>query len=135
MSPDTQQNLFYTLYFLIQHNFIALTYSIAIILITFHILWKPTRGKILILWGFIILLFAFEYSKHILEPLREQTIQSLITERQSIRIEYYIDKFLIKIVPLGLPIFGWMLISIGFFFDSLFLLIKKIFTNKAQRIH
>lgn len=119
MSPDTQQNLFYTIFFIIQHNALALIYISAIVFVTGHALWKPNRGKILMLWGFIILLFTFEYSKHILEPLKEQTIQSLITERESVRIEFYITKFLTKIVPFGLPILGWMLVGIGIFFDRI----------------
>jgi len=119
MSPDTQQNLFYTILFIIQHNALALTYTTAIVFTTGHMFWKPTRGKILILWGFIILLFAFEYSKHILEPLKEQTIQSLITKRESVRIEFYITKFLTRIVPFALPIVGWMLVGMGIFFDPL----------------
>ncbi|PIZ64728.1 hypothetical protein CO051_06100 [Candidatus Roizmanbacteria bacterium CG_4_9_14_0_2_um_filter_39_13] len=125
MSPDTQQNIFYTAYFIITHNALAFVYSAGILFVTTHMLWRPKRGKVLILWGLIILLFAFEYSKHILEPLRQQTIQSLITERESVRIEFYINKFLTKIVPFGLPIFGWFLIGIGFYFDTLFSKVRK----------
>jgi len=51
--------------------------------------------------------------------LREQTIQSLITERESVRIEFYITKFLTRIVPFALPIFGWMLVGMGIFFEPL----------------
>jgi len=132
MSPDTQQNLFYTILFIIQHNALALVYTTAIIFITGHMLWKPTRGKILILWGFIVLLFAFEYSKHILEPLKEQTIQSLITERESIRIEFYVTKFLTRIVPFALPIFGWVLIGMGVFFDPLRNRCMKYYRNNIK---
>lgn len=101
------------------HNYEAIFYALAIGTVTLWALYKPTRGKILMMWGFIILLFAFEYEKHILEPLRQQTIGSLITERESVRIEYVINKFFTKAVPLGLPILGWMLVIGGAFFDRL----------------
>lgn len=131
MSPDTQQNLFYSIFFLFIHNVLAIAYVVAIFLVTIHVLWRPKRGKILILWGLIILLFIFEYEKHMLEPLRQQTIQSLITERESVRIEFYINKFLTKIVPFGLPIFGWILISVGLFFDILYKKVQRFITFKC----
>ena len=119
IAPDTQQNIFYTLYFIILHNFEAILYSIGIVISLLLALYRPTRGKILAMWGFIILLFAFEYDKHIAESLTQQTLNSLITERQSLRIEYYITKILTKAVPFALPVLGWLLVVVGIFFDKI----------------
>lgn len=105
-------------------------YVVGIFSMTLWALYRPTRGKIIIMWGFVILLFSFEYSKHILEPLKEQTIQSLITERESIRIEYYITKILTRVVPFGLPILGWMLIGIGAFFDRIYAYVRNIWLHR-----
>lgn len=124
MAPDTQQNLFYTIYFLISHNAEALFYALCIFTTTLYALYKPTRGKIILMWGFIILLFAFEYNKHILEPLRQQFINSLITERQSFRIEYTINYILVRVLPKGLPVLGWSLVILGIFFDKILVVIK-----------
>jgi len=120
ISPDTQQNIFYTIYFMLTHNALAVVYSLGIVISTCLLFYKPQRGRVLILWGFIILLFAFEYDKHILDSLKEQTINSLITERESVRIEYYVTKILTKAVPFVLPILGWMLIIVGVFFDRIY---------------
>ncbi|QQS43829.1 hypothetical protein IPM65_06880 [Candidatus Roizmanbacteria bacterium] len=128
IAPDTQQNLLYTIYFILIHNFEAILYSVGIIIALIISLYKPSRGKILIMWGFIILLFAFEYDKHILEPLRQQTIGSLITERQSFRIEHTINYVTMRVLPKALPFFGWMLVIGGIFFDKI---IKAI----QQRLH
>ncbi|MDA1316653.1 MAG: hypothetical protein O3B87_01360 [bacterium] len=130
IAPDTQQNILYTLYFILIHNFEAMLYVVGIFSMTLWALYRPTRGKIIIMWGFVILLFSFEYSKHILEPLKEQTIQSLITERESIRIEYYITKILTRVVPFGLPILGWMLIGIGAFFDRIYAYVRNIWLHR-----
>src|SRR3989338_11337040 len=112
-APDTQQNILYTAYFIGLHNFEAVLYSTGIIFTTLWMLYKPSRAKILILWGFIFLLFSFEYKKHIVEGLTEQTINSLITERQSYRIERYVNVTLNKLLPLALPLAGWILIVGG----------------------
>ncbi len=113
IAPDTQQNLVYTFYFILLHNFEPLLYSIGILLMTLWMFYKPSRAKFLVLLGLIVLLFAFEYKKHILEGLVEQTTNSLITERQSWRLERYINIILAKLVPLVLPLFGWGLIISG----------------------
>ena len=101
------------IYFIILHNAEAILYALGIISATLWLFYKPSRGKLMILWGFIILLFAFEYKKHIVEGLRDQTVNSLITERASWRIERYIDIVIVKLAPLALPIFGWLLIIGG----------------------
>ncbi len=113
IAPDTQQNIVYTFYFILLHNFEPLLYSIGILAITLWMFYKPSRAKFLVLLGLIVLLFAFEYKKHILEGLVEQTTNSLITERQSWRLERYINIILAKLVPLVLPLFGWGLIIAG----------------------
>lgn len=113
IAPDTQQNLMYAVYFMITHNIEAIFYAAGVIIMLIWTLYKPTRWKILIMWGFIILLFSFQYKKHILDALVEQTRNSLITERQSWRLERYINIILAKLVPFALPLFGWFLITAG----------------------
>lgn len=113
IAPDTQQNIIYTAYFILLHNFEAILYSFGILVMVLWILYKPSRAKFLIFLGFVILLFAFEYKKHILEGLVEQTRNSLITERQSWRLERYINIILARLVPLVLPLVGWFLIISG----------------------
>lgn len=113
IAPDTQQNIMYTVYFMLLHNFEAMLYSLGIFIMTLWMLYRPSRAKFLIFLGFVILLFAFEYKKHILEGLVEQTRNSLITERQSWRLERYINIILAKLVPLALPLLGWFLIIAG----------------------
>lgn len=132
MAPDTTQNLFYTIYFMILHNAEAIFYLLAIIFFTLLALYKPTRSKIITMWGFIILLFAFEYNKHILEPLRIQFINSIITERPSFRIEYTINLILVRILPTGLPTIGWCLVISGIFFDKILRYIKIRFLNRKK---
>lgn len=132
IAPDTQQNLMYTAYFILLHNFEAILYSIGIVGALALALYKPTRGKILIMVGFIVLLFAFEYDKHILEPLRQQTIGSLITERQSFRIEHTINYVTMRVLPKILPFFGWVLVIGGIFFDRILTYIQKRLHHKDQ---
>lgn len=113
IAPDTQQNIIYTVFFILTHNFEAILYSLGIVVMMLWMLYKPSRAKFLVFLGFIVLLFAFEYKKHIVEGLVEQTRNSLITERQSWRLERYLSIILEKLVPLVLPLFGWFLIITG----------------------
>src|SRR3990172_6050158 len=100
MSPDLKQNIFYTVFFIFLHNFSAIFYFTGIVISAILLLIKPTRWKALLLFGFIILLFAFEYKKHIVEPLKQQTLNSLITVRQHYKTERVVNIVLVKALPL-----------------------------------
>lgn len=113
MAADTQQNLFYALYFTITHNMEAIVYLGCMMLACGIALIKPTRAMILIMLGFGLLLFGFQYNKHILEPLKQQTTQALITERQSTRTQMAIDLTLAKFLPMAFPLAGWGSITLG----------------------
>ena len=114
MSPDLKQNIFYTVFFIFLHNFSAIFYFTGIVISSILLLIKPTRWKTLLLFGFIILLFAFEYKKHIVEPLKQQTLNSLITVRQHYKTERVVNIVLVKALPLLLPLSGWSLVIFGF---------------------
>ncbi|MEI7652655.1 MAG: hypothetical protein WCJ70_00045 [bacterium] len=113
MSPDTQQNFLYTIYFLLLHNWQPMLYFGGLCWYFFRAFMHPTRGKILLLGGFALLLFSFEYSKHIEDSLVEQTRNSLITERQSARVERVIHLVLSRAIPIGGPIIGWVIVASG----------------------
>lgn len=113
MAPDTAQNVVYTIYFMLLHNFWALLYFAGILIGIGLSFWKPSRSFILIMLGFMTLLFAFEYTKHILEPLKEQTTNSLVTVRESPRIERVVHLVTARFIPIGLPILGWMMVISG----------------------
>jgi hypothetical protein len=81
---------------------------------------KPTRAMILIMLGFGLLLFGFQYNKHILIPLKQQTESALITERQSHRTQRAIDLTLARVLPLAFPLAGWSSIVFGFLIGVLF---------------
>ena len=106
ISPDTQQNILYALYFLILHNYIAIGFTSGLAITTIMGLLHPSRGRILLMIGFALLLLSFEYSKHIQDPLLEQTKQSLITERYSSRLERVITLSVSKGAPFALTVGG-----------------------------
>ncbi|MBP9798346.1 hypothetical protein KBC70_04345 [Candidatus Woesebacteria bacterium] len=102
LTPDIEQALehFFKLTFL--HN----AYPIGLLLICIISLalaiHKPTRAKLLIFSSALLLLVHFEYLKHILEPLKAQTLLTVTTETPRYRFVWFVDKFLTKILPVGL---------------------------------
>jgi Na+/glutamate symporter len=125
MSPDTQQNILYALFFLVLHNFVAIAYASGLAIATIIALLKPTRGRILLMVGFSLLLLSFEYAKHIQDPLLEQTKQSLITERYSSRLERVITLTIGRVAPYTLTVGGVTGICIGGFLEVYALKRKK----------
>ncbi len=114
-TSDLQQNVFYTVYFTVTHNLPVFIYGTGIGISALFAIVRPKRSYVMFLLGFIILLFAFEYQKHILESLKEQTINALITVQEHNLVRRVINIVLIKLLPLGMPLAGWSLIIGGIF--------------------
>src|SRR4030042_1027708 len=91
VSPDLSQNIIVTLYLLFSHNFEAFAYLTGLIISITLSIYRPSRFTTFCFLGFAILLFSFEYDKHIIVGLREQTIQSLITINPHYRLQRIIN--------------------------------------------
>jgi hypothetical protein len=113
MPADLKQNIFYAGLFIFMHNFAAIFYGIGIVFSALLLFIRPSRWGILFLFGFIILLFGFEYNKHIVEPLKEQTLNSLITIQEHNKVRRMVNLVLVKGLPRGLPLLGWTLVAGG----------------------
>lgn len=111
ITPDLKQNLLYTVFFTVAHNLPALFFSAGILFAAVLSVLKPTRKSVLLLIGFIILLFGFEYEKHILEGLREQTLNALITVQEHNKVRRVVNLVLVKALPVLLPAAGWVLVG------------------------
>ncbi|OGG06244.1 hypothetical protein A3D05_03715 [Candidatus Gottesmanbacteria bacterium RIFCSPHIGHO2_02_FULL_40_24] len=110
MAPDLRQNIIVTLYLLFSHNYIAFAYFTGIILGIILSIWKPSRFSVFILLGFAVLLFSYEYDKHIIAGLREQTLQSIITVTPHFRFQRLINLFISEILPVVFYVSGWGLV-------------------------
>lgn len=127
ITPELSQNIFYTVYFTILHNYLAMFYAAGIVVAVIISIIKPSRKSVLLLLGFIILLFAFEYGKHIEDGLREQTMNSLITIQEHNKVRRIVNIVTLKLLPLGLPVLGWVLVG-----TSLYLYAKPHLAKKTQ---
>lgn len=113
LTPELKQNIFYTVYFTVTHNVPVFVYGTGILVSAVLAILKPKRSYVLFLLGFIILLFAFEYQKHIVDGLKEQTINALITIQEHNLVRRIINIVLIKLLPLVMPVVGWTFIILG----------------------
>jgi hypothetical protein len=113
ITPDLKQNIMYTIYFTVIHNVPVFVYGIGILLAAVFAILRPSRSYVFFLLGFILLLFAFEYQKHILDGLKEQTINALITIQEHNKVRRIINILLIKILPFLMPVVGWGLVIAG----------------------
>ena len=63
--------------------------------------------------GFALLTFSFEYDKHIVDGLREQTLNSLITVNQHYTLQKYINIVLGVLGPIVLYVVGWFFVFVA----------------------
>ncbi len=115
LTPDIEQALehFFTLTFL--HNAYPIGLLVICIVSLGMAIHKPTRSKLLIFSGALLLLIHFEYLKHILEPLKAQTLLTVTTETPRYRFVWFVDKFLAKILPTLLLLGGIGSASMGIY--------------------
>lgn len=107
MAPDLQQNVIITFYLLFSHNYEAFAFFVGILIGVILAFYRPSRFALLILLGFAILLFSFEYDKHIIVGLREQTLKSLITTTPHFKVARIVNLLLSDIMPILLYVAGW----------------------------
>lgn len=113
ITPDLKQNILLTIYLTIADNFFAVLYGAGIIVSAFLAIRKPSRYAVFLLLGFILLLFGFEYQKHILEGLKDQTINALITVQEHNKVRRLVNIVLVKAAPILIPLFGWIFVIVG----------------------
>lgn len=110
ITPDLQQNILITIYLLFSHNYEAFAYFIGLILGIILAIYKPSRFSTFVLLGFAILLFSFEYDKHIINSFREQTMKSLITVTPHYKVSHIINLVITELLPILFYVLGWIFI-------------------------
>lgn len=110
ITPDLTQNVIITVYLLFAHNYIAFAYFTGVIIGIILSLYRPSRFNTLILLGFAVLLFSFEYDKHIIDAFRTQTLNSLITVTPHYKLTKLINLIISELFPIFFYIAGWALI-------------------------
>ena len=97
-----------TLYLTFSHNQLVIAYVAGVVISAFMAFKKPSRFYLMLLLGFAILAFNFEYDKHIIDGLREQTLNAIVTDPgKHFRAQRFISLVITELVPVGLYILGW----------------------------
>ena len=119
VTPDLQQSIIHTIYALFIHNYIVFAYFFGFLLSVFVSVKKPSRFSVLLMLGFAVLTFSFEYDKHIIEGLRQQTLQSLTTAEPHLRFQRGISVLITEVFPVVFYLLGWGLIFVAFVTEGL----------------
>ena len=112
-SSDLQQSLITTIYSLFSHNYEAAAYFTGMIIGIILLIRRPSRFATFIMLGFAVLLFQFEYDKHIISALRDQTLTSLATAKPHLRFQRIVSVIITELMPIILYIAGWGMIYIS----------------------
>ena len=107
VTPDIEQALSHFLSLTALHNAYPLVLAGVMAITLAAALHKPKRSYLLIFLGTALLLFHFEYLKHILGPLEQQTLITLTTETPRYRFVWFVQKSLTRGLPLLLLLAGW----------------------------
>jgi hypothetical protein len=110
VTPDLSSNIIHTIYLTFAHNDVLFAYLVGLVIAVVMALKRPSRFATLLILGFAVLAFSFEYDKHIIVGLRDQTIGSLITEKPHFKVQKFTDELISEIMPIVFYIGGWAII-------------------------
>lgn len=111
--PDLTANLIHALYNLFTHNYILLAYLMGLLVSIAVAIKKPSRFALLLVLGFTVLAFSFEYDKHIAEGLRLQTLESVVAGQGHDRAEKWINLVTSELLPVFFYVGGWVLVYLA----------------------
>jgi hypothetical protein len=80
-------------------------------------MWKPRRILSLFLMSFILLELRFQYLKHIVDPLYDQTVGAMLQGGTFFRTRKLLDILLNDLIPMLLYLGGWGGLLAGIFFS------------------
>ena len=102
-----KQSLFNTAFLTFAHNQYAIAFFCGALIALGLLIYKPSRFATFLLVGFLTLLIGFEYDKHILEGLQNQTLDSLSLENDDAGFRSILVGTFQKLLPLGFFAIGW----------------------------
>lgn len=105
------------IYFTFLHNADAIAYVIGIFVCFFILMVHPKRTVSLFLLGFILLELRFQYLKHIVDPLYDQTVGTLFENGTFFKARRLVDLFINDLIPILLYLGGWGSVFTGIFFS------------------
>lgn len=114
ITPDLSVNINNTIYLTVIHNYQPALYLLGFFIAIYLLIKKPSRSYTFLLLGFICLLFQFEYAKHIIDGLKEQTTNALITATPHYTAKRWLNAVIEDIAPLLLFISGWFFLALAF---------------------
>lgn len=107
IGADVQQAISHTLRLTFLHNVEPFFYAGMAGLSILAALIRPTRARIIFSLAWTCLFLEFEYVKHIMLPLRDQTLITLTTIHPHYFFTWVVEKTITRFIPLGLLIAGW----------------------------
>ncbi len=114
MTPDLSQGILRTVYLTFAHNELVMAYVAGLCISAIMAFKKPNRFYLSLLIGFAILAFNFEYDKHIIDSLREQTLVSIVADPgKHFKVQRFISLVITELVPVVLFLAGWGMIFVA----------------------
>lgn len=133
VTSDLSQNVIVTLYLLFSHNYIAFAYLAGLILSIILSIYRPSRFTTFAFLGFAILLFSFEYDKHLISAFRDQTVKSFITTQPHFKLQRLLELIISEILPVLFYVSGWICLFVAIIYAAVRLNLSKGEMNRNKK--
>ena len=95
------------------HNQLVIGLALALVAAFVALYRQPSRQHIYFFIGFLVLILHFEYQKHIVADLADQTLFALFEAEAHYRGRWLTKVFLYHLVPFLLWLLGWGSVVLG----------------------
>ena len=132
-----ERGFFYLFYFTFLHNSEVIAYVLVAAISLVMLLKKPSRRYTFFLIGFLVLAFLFEYDKHIVKDLADQTVDTLFLEEGNYRLQWFTKNIFYHIAPFILWIVGWGSVILGITnpqYGRFFAWLGRLFGKKKKTV-
>lgn len=118
MTNDLIKNAIITFYSFYDHNALVFYLVIALIFVAIRLFLKPSRYYVLLIIGLLMLIFSFEYQKHLIPHFFSHLLDPIVDPKTHARTYRYSSLFLSRILPVLLDFTGWFLMIFSLFFTE-----------------
>lgn len=116
MTNEILKNVILTGYKFFEHNSLLIFGILGLGISGLRILIRPKRRTFLFFLGFLILIFSFEYEKHLIPVFFSHLLDPVVDPSTNLQTYYLGSLFLTKILPVSSQILGWVFIFSGIVF-------------------
>ncbi len=113
MNNELIKNAIVAFYKFYDHNALVFYLGLLLLVVVIRLIAKPSRYYVLLMIGLSVLVFSFEYQKHLVPHFFSHLLDPIVDPSTHGRTYRYSSLFISQVFPVLLDILGWFMIALA----------------------